>query len=137
MPGKQAQISRGRPLVLATGDIAAEPTDGLTSGTGATPVTAPHHVMSPRASVGMKTTGIVIGLKIPALSTAAPVAAGFELFLWVANPVTWSWFRTTPVRLQDRDATVTYDINAFPVYIQISAASVAAAGNLEFHFMEM
>lgn len=137
MAARQAKISSGRPLLLATAAIAAEPVDGLGSPAGAVPLTLPQHMMSPRTRTGMKTTGIVIGLSA-GLGMAAPVVAtGFKLILWIANPVGWVWFRTTPVFLYDRDASVTYDINAFPLYLQIDATSVLTPGNIEFHMMEM
>jgi hypothetical protein len=126
MGARQALISRGRPLRLNTANIAADPQDS---------VTQPHHVMTPRTTTGFGTTGIIIGLKN---IDSAAVAPGFSLILWIADPnMQNTWFRFTPVTLNDRDASVTYDINAFGLYLQVDPASVAVQGRLEFHLMEM
>ncbi len=82
------------------------------------------------------TTGLILGLNDSG-GVPAPVAPGFQCVLWIADSAGYYWFRSTPVVLNNRDCSVTYDINAFAVYVQVLAASVAVAGNFEFHFMEM
>jgi hypothetical protein len=135
MSARQAKLSLGRPLELQTANIAAEPQDGYADSFGPDPLTDPHHIISPRTSTGMYTTGIMIGLTA-GLGHATPVAGGFELVLWVANPVGYFWYRSTSVFLQSRDAAVTFDIDAFPIYLQIVASSVAVAGSIRFNLME-
>lgn len=136
---KQANITRGRPLLLATNDIVGAPGNGYESPQDADPLQTPHHIMSPRTATNMRTTGIIIGLTSPsgAVVPATANAGGFELVLWVANPTGWFWQRCTSVFLNYRDASVTFDINAFPLYVQITATSVAVAGSIIFTFMEV
>jgi hypothetical protein len=137
---RQARISKGRRLRLSTAAIAAEPSDGYSgSFLSGNPLTTPHHIMSPRTATRMMTTGIVIGLDagIVQAPAAVPTSGGFRLVLWIANPTGYRWYRTTAVFMSDRDASVTYDINAFPLYIQIDATSVSVNGNIDFEFMEM
>lgn len=136
---KQSNITRGRPLMLNTANILGEPENGYESPQDALPLQTPHHIMSPRTATNMRTTGIIIGITEPsgAITPAEPQPGGFELILWVANPTGWFWQRTTPVFLEYRDASVTFDINAFPLYIQIEPTSVDVDGDIIFTFMEV
>ncbi len=133
---KQARINRGRPLLLHSVDITGDPDNGYESPEDATPLQVPHHVMSPRTAVGLITTGVVIGLTQPSQNPAVPVAGGFQLILWVANVTGYFWFRCTPVFLQYRDASVTFDINASALYFEIYPDSVQTPGDILFNILE-
>lgn len=137
MGAKQAKISRGRPLMLDTADLSGEPGDGYESPADSLPLTTPHHIMSPWVLPGMRTTGLIIGLSFVsgAIVPAEPVAGGFELVLWIANPTGWFWHRCDSVSLQYRDAAA-YCFDAFPIYIQILEASVVTPGNIIFSITE-
>ncbi len=119
------------PVALALGYLSPRPI----------PLQVPHHLMSPRVLPGMRTTGIIIGISQPSgFLTPTPAVAqpgGFELILWVANPTGYFWQRCTPVFLAYRDASVTFDINAFPLYFQIVPASVLTDGDILFSIMEV
>lgn len=136
---KQAKITRGRPLRLNTVNIASDPDNGYESPQDAVPLQTPHHLMSPRVLPGMRTTGIIIGISQVGglLTPAVAQPGGFELVLWVANPTGYFWQRTTSVFLAYRDASVTFDINAFPIYLQIKASSVLTDGDILFSIMEV
>ncbi len=134
---KQSKISRGRPLLLNTVNIAGQPGNGYESPQDAIPLQVPHHLMSPRVLPGMRTTGLIIGVNQPSATPAVAQPGGFELILWVANPTGFFWQRSTSVFLQYRDASVTFDINAFPIYLQVVATSVLTDGDILFSLMEM
>ena len=133
---KQSNVSKGRPLLLGTAAIAGAPDNGYESPQDATPLQEPHHRMSPLTPTLMRTSGIIIGLNQPSAGPAVANAGGFELILWVANPSGYFWQRSTSVFLDYRDASVTYDIDAFPIYLQIDPTSVAADGDILFSIME-
>jgi len=139
MGAKQAQITRGRPLLLNTANINGQPENGYESPADSLPVNTPHHIMSPRVLPGMRTTGIIIGItQVGGLLTPAVAQpGGFELVLWVANPTGWYWHRCTSVFLEYRDASVTFDINAFPLFLEIKPSSVLTDGDILFNFMEV
>jgi len=125
----QAELGRGRPVRLATANVAAAPTDG---------VDATHLIMSPRTPTQMLSTGVFLGLKAPTDVTAATaVAAGFTLTVWVANPVTFAWFAMQAITgLAYSQAYVTFDLDASCLYFQIAAATVSVAGSIDFHVWE-
>lgn len=121
----QAQLNRARPLRLTTAAIAAAPTDGTTD---------PVRIMSPRTPTGLRTTGLALGLKAPTNVTAATaVAAGFGVVLWLFNPITKAWFSCSTASINYGEAWVTFDFNASGIYIQVTAATVAVAGSIDFH----
>lgn len=136
MPSKQARISRGRPLLLATTDIDGAPDNGYESPQDATPLQTPHHVMSPLTVTGLRTTGLQIGLTQPSAGPATANAGGFGLIVWVANPTGYFWQRTTTCFLDYRFASVIFDINAFPIYLQVDPTTVAVNGNILFTILE-
>ncbi len=124
---QQAKINRGKPLLLATASIAAAPTDGTTQ---------PHLKMSPKSPTGLSTTGFFLGLKAPGSGAATAIAAGFSLVVWVVNPVGLRWFSTSTTVISYNQAFVTFDFNPSGLYFQITAASVAGAGNVYVHTWE-
>lgn len=127
MPIRQALLNRAPPQRLGTAAIAAAPTDGTT---------LPHRQMSPVTPTGMTTTGLAIGLKAPSAGSATAIAAGFTVSLWLLNPVTLAWFSSSSASLNYGEAWVTFDFNASGLYYQVAAASVAVAGNIDFHVWE-
>jgi hypothetical protein len=123
----QAEITRAVPLRLGTAAVAADPVDGET---------LPHWVMSPWTTTGLQTTGLAIGLKAPAVNPATAVAAGFSVVLWIWNPLTGAWFACATAVIPYGQPFGTFDFNASGIYLQIAAASVAAAGDVDVHAWE-
>lgn len=147
---RQAQLSSGH--VVQVPDITtlySTPVNGFQNSLlgpfpdSGTPNTTPLHIMSPRTQTEMSTTGLIIGIDPQGSATAVGdgpspnFGPGFKLYLWVADPNGYIWFRSAPVFCNANEAVVTYDIDAFPVWIQVDQTSVNAPGSLIFHFMEM
>ena len=123
---RQAKLSRGRPIKLGTAATANAPTAN----------TEPHVRMSPKAPVGLETTGFFFGLVQPAVGGATPIAAGFTITVWVRNPVTKHWFAFQSQSVGYNQAWVTFDVDAAELYFQIAAASVSGAGNVYLEIWE-
>lgn len=124
---RQASINRAPPQRLATAAIAAAPTDGTT---------LPHRIMSATTATGLQTTGLAIGLKAPSVGSATAVAAGFSVVVWILNPVTLAWFSCLAASIPYGECWVTFDFNASAIFYQVTAASVAGAGDIDFHVWE-
>lgn len=120
----QPRLTRGRIVRLGTAAIANAPNDGGTN---------PHLIMSPKTPTGVVTTGIAIGLKA---AGAEAVASGFLVTVWVLQPIYGYWFKCAPVALQYDEFADSFDINPAGLYFQVTAASVAVAGSIDFHCME-
>jgi hypothetical protein len=127
VPIRQPLLNRAPPQRLSTGAIAAAPTDGTT---------LPHRQMSAVTPTGMTTTGLAIGLEAPTVGAATAIAGGFTVTIWLLNPVTLAWFSSSSAAIGFGEAFCTFDFNASGIYYQVAAASVAAAGLIDFHVWE-
>lgn len=127
MGASQAELNRGVPLRLGTAAIAADPVDGTT---------VPHMIMSPLTVTGLQTTGLFLGLKAPTVNPATAVAAGFAVVVWIQNPLTGAWFACSSASIPYGQPWGTFDFNASNLYFQVTAASVAVAGDIDFHAWE-
>jgi hypothetical protein len=126
---QQADLTSGRIVLVDTAGHAAAPTDGLAG-------TAPDFVMSPESPAGLRTTGLLLILKSPAVGGAIAGGTGFSVTPWLRNPISGVWGSGTAFTVAYNQAFVTYDFDAAELYFQISAASVATPGNLYFNLCE-
>lgn len=124
---QQSLIQRSPIYRLSTAAIAAAPTDGTTQ---------PHVIMSPETPTGLQTTGLELGLKAPSAGAAVAVAAGFSVVCWVWNPLNGSWFSMAAVDVPYGQLFVSFDLDAHALYFQVTAASVATPGDIDFHVAE-
>lgn len=138
---RQARVITGHPVQVSNiNQLYAEPTDGFQLGgspfwpLSANPNTAPLHIMSPRTRQGTDTAGIIIGFD---QGLSSPQVTGMGLWLWIADPNGYLWFRSEEVFMNDRDAIVTYDIDASPLYIQVDQTTIVGEGACTFHFLDV
>lgn len=123
---QQADLNRGVPFRLASANVSAQPTDG---------VTQPHVTMSPIGATNLLTTGLFFGFKAPTNVTAATAGAGgFTVVIWIANMVTLSWFSSSSVSVSYDQAFSTFDFNAAALFFQVTNVSVA--GSIDVHLIE-
>lgn len=126
MSTQQADINRGIPFRIATANVGAQPTDG---------VTLPHVVMSPVGATSLLTTGILFGFKAPTDGTSATAGAGgFTVVIWVANATLLAWFSSSSVSVSFDQAFSTFDFNASALFFQVTNVNVA--GNIDVHLIE-
>jgi hypothetical protein len=123
----QAQLARFRNVRVLTTVVSAAPTDGSGG-------TAPHLTLSPLAPSGLPTTGFIFMLKAPSAGSATAGAGGFTVTFWFLDPVSLRWGSATAVSVAYGQMFVSFDVDAIPVYMQIT--NVAVDGSIDLHLAE-
>lgn len=126
---QQADLTTGRQFAITASARAAAPTNK---------VTAPDFIMGPTSATGLKTTGVMFMLQAPTAGAAVATvpATGFDVTLWIQNPVTGSWGSSETVSVPYAAMFSTFDFDAAALYVQIGAASVAVDGVIYVEMME-
>jgi hypothetical protein len=104
-------------------------------GTGLAPMTDPDMATSPMRADGLApTTGLAIAIHKPLAAVHGTTglepttAAGFTLTVWVRDPVTRWWAKTTPFSIPYGQWFRTFDLNGGDLYFQFDVSTFAAAG---------
>jgi len=156
---RQQDLTRHRLLRFNTSAIGfTSPEDASSHGSVdpnllVAPAGGPHFIMSPEAPSGQPTLGFEFcfcdpaQLGMPGAERAVPVAAGFDVVLWVlisntfsangsAGVPIWASFQTL-VGVQVNQLFRSFDIDASCIRFQIVPASIAIAGSLIIAFAEL
>lgn len=127
---EQQATSAGRAVRIQTATHAAAPTDGAGG-------TSPDIVTSPVTPGGLPMTGLMLLLKAPTFGAAATsVAAGFQVVIWIRNPITYQWGATAQFQTPVDTWFSTFDFDGGELYFQIVAASVTGAGGIDISVVE-
>lgn len=126
---QQTDLTTGRQFAITASARAAAPTNK---------VTPPDFIMGPNSATGLKTTGLMFMLQPPTTGAAVAVtpATGFDVTLWIQNPVTGSWGSSETVSVPYGAMFSTFDFDAASLYVQIGAASVQTDGVIYVEMME-
>ena len=110
-------ISAFRWMAFLTTDRLSAPTDGIGG-------SVPDFTLSPVAVSGMPTTGMLLMLKLPTGSAAAPDAGGYDVKLWMRDPVSYLWAAADTVAIGYGELFTTFDFDAGDIYFQVGAVDV-------------